>query len=110
VPPACAASYGIVIEAYTRTKNKDEAMRHLSHMVKMRYRPRPIAVRKLMQLAAGMDDATSVRVCLDVLGKFGEAVDDAETVRLVTDLGLRTGSEQLLTDLCDLIEAAGVSS
>jgi hypothetical protein len=51
-----------------------------------------------------------VRVCLDVLGKFGEAVDDAETVRLVTDLGLRTGSEQLLTDLCDLIEAAGVSS
>lgn len=95
-------TFGIVIEACTRTKRLEEAIGFVNQMRKMRYSPRPVMLLKLLELCYFENNAEAARVCLDVLDhqaqRRGITLDDGSVIQLA-NLAARTGSIELLADL-----------
>ena len=95
-------TFGIVIEACTRTNRLEEAIGFVNQMRKMRYSPRPVLLIKLLELCALENNAEAARVCLDVLDqqaqRRGLTLDDGSVIQLA-NLAARTGSIELLTDI-----------
>ncbi len=95
-------TFGIVIEACTRTKRLEEAIGFVNQMRKMRYSPRPVMLIKLLELCYLENNAEAARVCLDVLDqqaqRRGITLDDGSVIQLA-NLAARTGSIELLADL-----------
>ena len=95
-------TFGIVIEACTRTNRLEEAIGFVNQMRKMRYSPRPVLLIKLLELCALENNAEAARVCLDILDqqaqRRGLTLDDGSVIQLA-NLAARTGSIELLTDI-----------